>query len=54
MLRCSGCAPISWDAIMETGEGSGLVPAGLPGATPLRIEAGCRCTVTTMRLHRIR
>ncbi|MDQ1551664.1 MAG: aminomethyltransferase [Actinomycetota bacterium] len=33
-------APLLWDAIMETGEGSGLVPAGLASRDTLRLEAG--------------
>jgi aminomethyltransferase len=33
-------APILWDAILETGEGSGLVPAGLASRDTLRLEAG--------------
>jgi aminomethyltransferase len=33
-------APKLWDAIMETGEGSGLVPAGLASRDTLRLEAG--------------
>jgi aminomethyltransferase len=33
-------APILWDAIMETGAGSGLVPAGLASRDTLRLEAG--------------
>lgn len=32
--------PKLWDAIMETGEGSGLVPAGLASRDTLRLEAG--------------
>jgi aminomethyltransferase len=33
-------APVLWDAIYETGEGSGLVPAGLAARDTLRLEAG--------------
>ena len=33
-------APLLWDAIMETGGGSGLVPAGLASRDTLRLEAG--------------
>jgi aminomethyltransferase len=33
-------APLLWDAILETGEGSGLVPAGLASRDTLRLEAG--------------
>ena len=33
-------APVLWDAILETGEGSGLVPAGLASRDTLRLEAG--------------
>jgi aminomethyltransferase len=33
-------APVLWDAIMETGAGSGLVPAGLASRDTLRLEAG--------------
>jgi aminomethyltransferase len=33
-------APALWDAIYETGEGSGLVPAGLAARDTLRLEAG--------------
>lgn len=33
-------APVLWDAIIETGEGSGLVPAGLASRDTLRLEAG--------------
>jgi aminomethyltransferase len=33
-------APILWDAILETGQGSGLVPAGLASRDTLRLEAG--------------
>jgi aminomethyltransferase len=33
-------APALWDAIFETGEGSGLVPAGLAARDTLRLEAG--------------
>jgi aminomethyltransferase len=33
-------APILWDAILETGAGSGLVPAGLASRDTLRLEAG--------------
>jgi aminomethyltransferase len=33
-------APILWDAILQTGEGSGLVPAGLASRDTLRLEAG--------------
>ncbi|WP_165063819.1 glycine cleavage system aminomethyltransferase GcvT [Marisediminicola senii] len=33
-------APALWDAIMETGAGSGLVPAGLASRDTLRLEAG--------------
>jgi len=33
-------APLLWDAIMETGAGSGLVPAGLASRDTLRLEAG--------------
>ncbi|MEJ1229551.1 MAG: glycine cleavage system aminomethyltransferase GcvT [Galbitalea sp.] len=33
-------APILWDAIMDTGAGSGLVPAGLASRDTLRLEAG--------------
>jgi aminomethyltransferase len=33
-------APLLWDAILETGKGSGLVPAGLASRDTLRLEAG--------------
>lgn len=33
-------APALWDAILETGAGSGLVPAGLASRDTLRLEAG--------------
>ena len=33
-------APKLWDAIIETGQGSGLVPAGLASRDTLRLEAG--------------
>jgi aminomethyltransferase len=33
-------APLLWDAIVETGGGSGLVPAGLASRDTLRLEAG--------------
>jgi aminomethyltransferase len=33
-------APALWDAIMDTGAGSGLVPAGLASRDTLRLEAG--------------
>lgn len=33
-------APDLWDAIIETGQGSGLVPAGLASRDTLRLEAG--------------
>ena len=33
-------APALWEAIMETGAGSGLVPAGLASRDTLRLEAG--------------
>jgi aminomethyltransferase len=33
-------APVLWDALMETGRGSGLVPAGLASRDTLRLEAG--------------
>jgi len=33
-------APALWDAIFETGAGSGLVPAGLAARDTLRLEAG--------------
>jgi aminomethyltransferase len=33
-------APHLWDAILETGAGSGLVPAGLASRDTLRLEAG--------------
>jgi aminomethyltransferase len=33
-------APLLWDAILETGSGSGLVPAGLASRDTLRLEAG--------------
>ncbi|HEX4444682.1 MAG TPA: glycine cleavage system aminomethyltransferase GcvT [Galbitalea sp.] len=33
-------APALWDAILETGQGSGLVPAGLASRDTLRLEAG--------------
>ena len=33
-------APLLWDAIFDTGEGSGLVPAGLASRDTLRLEAG--------------
>jgi aminomethyltransferase len=33
-------APVLWDAILETGAGSGLVPAGLASRDTLRLEAG--------------
>jgi len=33
-------APALWQAIFETGEGSGLVPAGLAARDTLRLEAG--------------
>jgi aminomethyltransferase len=33
-------APVLWEAIMETGAGSGLVPAGLASRDTLRLEAG--------------
>jgi aminomethyltransferase len=33
-------APKLWDALMETGGGSGLVPAGLASRDTLRLEAG--------------
>jgi aminomethyltransferase len=33
-------APVLWDAIVETGAGSGLVPAGLASRDTLRLEAG--------------
>ena len=33
-------APLLWDALMETGGGSGLVPAGLASRDTLRLEAG--------------
>jgi aminomethyltransferase len=33
-------APLLWDAILETGQGSGLVPAGLASRDTLRLEAG--------------
>ena len=33
-------APALWDAVMETGAGSGLVPAGLASRDTLRLEAG--------------
>jgi aminomethyltransferase len=33
-------APLLWDAILETGGGSGLVPAGLASRDTLRLEAG--------------
>lgn len=33
-------APLLWDAILETGAGSGLVPAGLASRDTLRLEAG--------------
>jgi aminomethyltransferase len=33
-------APILWGAILETGAGSGLVPAGLASRDTLRLEAG--------------
>jgi aminomethyltransferase len=33
-------APVLWDAILDTGEGSGLVPAGLASRDTLRLEAG--------------
>jgi aminomethyltransferase len=33
-------APVLWNAILETGAGSGLVPAGLASRDTLRLEAG--------------
>lgn len=33
-------APALWDALLETGAGSGLVPAGLASRDTLRLEAG--------------
>ncbi|MCU1598955.1 MAG: aminomethyltransferase [Actinomycetota bacterium] len=33
-------APVLWEAIMDTGGGSGLVPAGLASRDTLRLEAG--------------
>ncbi|MBX3194673.1 MAG: glycine cleavage system aminomethyltransferase GcvT [Microbacteriaceae bacterium] len=33
-------APALWDALLETGAGSGLVPAGLAARDTLRLEAG--------------
>lgn len=33
-------APKLWDALLETGQGSGLVPAGLASRDTLRLEAG--------------
>ena len=33
-------APALWEAVMDTGEGSGLVPAGLASRDTLRLEAG--------------
>jgi aminomethyltransferase len=33
-------APVLWDALLETGAGSGLVPAGLASRDTLRLEAG--------------
>jgi aminomethyltransferase len=33
-------APQLWDALMETGAGSGLIPAGLASRDTLRLEAG--------------
>jgi aminomethyltransferase len=33
-------APLLWEAIMDTGMGSGLVPAGLASRDTLRLEAG--------------
>jgi aminomethyltransferase len=33
-------APVLWDAILQTGQGSGLVPAGLASRDTLRLEAG--------------
>lgn len=33
-------APLLWDALIETGGGSGLVPAGLAARDTLRLEAG--------------
>jgi aminomethyltransferase len=33
-------APLLWDALIETGGGSGLVPAGLASRDTLRLEAG--------------
>jgi aminomethyltransferase len=33
-------APVLWDALMDTGVGSGLVPAGLASRDTLRLEAG--------------
>jgi aminomethyltransferase len=33
-------APLLWDAILDTGEGAGLVPAGLASRDTLRLEAG--------------
>src|ERR1700709_501683 len=33
-------APILWDALLETGGGSGLVPAGLASRDTLRLQAG--------------
>jgi aminomethyltransferase len=33
-------APVLWEAIMDTGAGSGLVPAGLASRDTLRLEAG--------------
>lgn len=33
-------APLLWDALLETGAGAGLVPAGLAARDTLRLEAG--------------
>ncbi len=33
-------APVLWDALIDTGAGSGLVPAGLASRDTLRLEAG--------------
>jgi len=33
-------APVLWDALLETGAGAGLVPAGLASRDTLRLEAG--------------